>query len=255
MKQGEASSAFAFFTVGVEGANHEVLARISTRPPAKLRGLNFRDLFLWLSKSMRAVSESTPGDKVCSSRPAGPRSDRGTPCGSWSTAANRGRPTSNPVDLARTIAEPGSSARPCSPRVPTGPGCRAFATRLAGRGRWLPGAGGRIGARQGTAPGRGEIDSWVARAGERVFGEASALGVPARELAGTFLGAIVGDDWAAFVQVGDGVIVFDGEAGYDFAFWPDNGEYANATRFLTDDDYRDHLHIKIMDRHVRDSPS
>jgi len=44
--------------------------------------------------------------------------------------------------------------------------------------------------------------------------------------------------------------VFDGEAGYELAFWPDNGEYANTTRFLTDDDYRRHLRIDIVARQV-----
>jgi len=64
VKQGEASKSFAFFTVGVEGSNFEVLAKISTRAPVKLKGLNFRDLFLWLSQSMQSVSQSSPGDKV-----------------------------------------------------------------------------------------------------------------------------------------------------------------------------------------------
>ena len=64
VRQGEASRSFAFFTVGVEGANFDVLAKIATRAPVKLKGLNFRDLFLWLSQSMQAVSQSSPGDKV-----------------------------------------------------------------------------------------------------------------------------------------------------------------------------------------------
>jgi uncharacterized protein YegL len=64
VKQGEASKGFAFFTVGVESANFDILAKISTRAPVKLKGLNFRDLFLWLSQSMQAVSQSSPGDKV-----------------------------------------------------------------------------------------------------------------------------------------------------------------------------------------------
>ena len=64
VKQGEASKSFAFFTVAVEGANMDVLAQISTRPPAKLKGVNFRDMFLWLSQSMQAVSQSSPGDTV-----------------------------------------------------------------------------------------------------------------------------------------------------------------------------------------------
>lgn len=64
VKQGEASKAFAFFTVAVEGANMGVLTQISMRPPAKLKGVNFREMFLWLSQSMQAVSQSSPGDTV-----------------------------------------------------------------------------------------------------------------------------------------------------------------------------------------------
>ena len=70
VKQGEAAKSFAFFTVGVEGSNFDVLAKIATRAPVKLKGLNFRDLFLWLSQSMQSVSQSSPGDKV-SLPPAG----------------------------------------------------------------------------------------------------------------------------------------------------------------------------------------
>jgi uncharacterized protein YegL len=64
VKQGEAAKSFAFFTVGVEGSNFDVLAKIATRAPVKLKGLNFRDLFLWLSQSMQSVSQSSPGDMV-----------------------------------------------------------------------------------------------------------------------------------------------------------------------------------------------
>jgi uncharacterized protein YegL len=70
VKQGEAAKSFAFFTVGVEGSNFDVLTKIATRAPVKLKGLNFRDLFLWLSQSMQSVSQSSPGDKV-SLPPAG----------------------------------------------------------------------------------------------------------------------------------------------------------------------------------------
>ena len=64
VKQGEASKSFAFFSVGVEGSNFDILAKISTRAPVKLKGLNFRELFLWLSQSMQSVSQSSPSDKV-----------------------------------------------------------------------------------------------------------------------------------------------------------------------------------------------
>jgi hypothetical protein len=100
------------------------------------------------------------------------------------------------------------------------------------------------------APGREAIEAWVDAVRARVLEEASAKGVPPRQMACTLLGAVVGDAWGAFVQIGDGAIVFDGEAGYELAFWPDNGEYANTTRFLTDEDYREHLRIEIVDRRV-----
>jgi uncharacterized protein YegL len=71
VKQGEASKSLAFFTVGVEGANLDILAQIATRAPVKLKGLNFRDLFLWLSQSMQAVTQSSPGDTVPLPQPKG----------------------------------------------------------------------------------------------------------------------------------------------------------------------------------------
>lgn len=101
-----------------------------------------------------------------------------------------------------------------------------------------------------SAPTREAIESWVDAARARVLEEATASETMPRQLACTLLAAIVGETWAAFVQIGDGVIVFDGPEGYELAFWPDNGEYANTTRFLTEDDYRDHLRIEIVERQV-----
>ncbi len=64
VEQREAEKALSFFAVGVEGANFDILKQIAVREPLKLQGLRFRDLFVWLSASQKAVSRSQHGDKV-----------------------------------------------------------------------------------------------------------------------------------------------------------------------------------------------
>ena len=61
VKEGEEKKKFSFFAVGVDHANMQKLAEISVRPPLPLSGLNFRDLFIWLSASMTTVSNSIVG--------------------------------------------------------------------------------------------------------------------------------------------------------------------------------------------------
>lgn len=46
-------------------ANMDTLALLSPgRPPLRLKGLNFKEFFLWLSRSVSRVSQSTPGETV-----------------------------------------------------------------------------------------------------------------------------------------------------------------------------------------------
>ncbi len=59
--EGERQNGFQFFAVGVEGANFDILKQISPKSPLKLKGLQFRELFQWLSASQKSVSHSQVG--------------------------------------------------------------------------------------------------------------------------------------------------------------------------------------------------
>jgi uncharacterized protein YegL len=60
----EANKRVAFFTVGVENANMMRLSQLAVRTPLKLKGLNFIEMFVWLSASMSAVSHSQVDEQV-----------------------------------------------------------------------------------------------------------------------------------------------------------------------------------------------
>lgn len=64
VKQAEADNRVLFFSVGVQGADMETLKQISNNPPVLLNGLDFRDLFQWLSNSMKRVSGGKIGEAI-----------------------------------------------------------------------------------------------------------------------------------------------------------------------------------------------
>ncbi|MCF8450239.1 MAG: VWA domain-containing protein [Taibaiella sp.] len=68
---GESAKSFAFFAIGVESANMEILKQISVRAPLKLKGLMFREFFMWLSASMKMVSSKNPGSNINLLPPSG----------------------------------------------------------------------------------------------------------------------------------------------------------------------------------------
>lgn len=52
-----------FFTVAVQGADITQLMRMGFHTPLRLDGLKFNELFVWLSRSMQAVTSEKGGGK------------------------------------------------------------------------------------------------------------------------------------------------------------------------------------------------
>lgn len=61
-----------FFGIGVQNANLDSLKQISGSPERvfKLQGLNFKELFQWVSSSLSSVSSSRVGDKLKLDKPS-----------------------------------------------------------------------------------------------------------------------------------------------------------------------------------------
>jgi len=89
------------------------------------------------------------------------------------------------------------------------------------------------------------VTSWVVAIRQRIGQAAEAEGLTSRDFACTLLGAVVGTNTAAFFQVGDGAIVIGDGDDFSPVFWPETGEYANMTYFVTDEDALGHLRVEI----------
>jgi len=83
---------------------------------------------------------------------------------------------------------------------------------------------------------RGLASTWIENAAEAVQLAANEEGLALREFACTLLAAVISEEHALFLQIGDGAIVFwgHGEDDWCIASWPQHGEYLNTTRFLTE---------------------
>lgn len=64
LREAEVKNRLLFFSVAVKGADMNTLKQISMRPPVLLNSLDFRDLFMWLSSSMKRVSSGKIGEAI-----------------------------------------------------------------------------------------------------------------------------------------------------------------------------------------------
>jgi hypothetical protein len=103
----------------------------------------------------------------------------------------------------------------------------------------------------GLAEGRGDVDVLLREAAAlargSIMADADQEGAALRDYASTLLALVLTPQGGAAMQIGDGVIVVsEGDNEWCWVFWPQRGEYANTTYFLTDENALDQLKIEVL---------
>jgi len=103
---------------------------------------------------------------------------------------------------------------------------------------------------------RQHAEELVGRLAARLERTARRAEARPRDLACTLLFALLGPEGAVFAQLGDGAIVVAAadapEHDYRCVFWPQRGEYANETRFVTEPDAATALEFEYRPGPVRE---
>jgi len=97
------------------------------------------------------------------------------------------------------------------------------------------------------------VEDWLSRVRAEIRDHAETDGLSPREFACTILGAVVGSNRAAFFQIGDGAMVVsnrDEPDDYGWVFWPQHGEFANQTNFITEDNALEAVEFELEERCV-----
>jgi len=99
---------------------------------------------------------------------------------------------------------------------------------------------------------RKTVENWIRTFQHEISRTASAMSLKPRDYACTLLAALIAPNHAVFFQIGDGSIVVSDaeEQSYGHVFWPERGEYENATFFATDRGFAANLRFESVRRNV-----
>lgn len=109
----------------------------------------------------------------------------------------------------------------------------------------------------GIADRRSDFDNLLREAAilarKAITAEADREGTSLQSYASTLIAVVLTPDGGGALQIGDGVIVVsDGSDEWYWVFWPQRGEYANTTNFLTDDDAIYRIEIEVFSGLITD---
>lgn len=98
---------------------------------------------------------------------------------------------------------------------------------------------------------RSVMVEWLKGVREQIADIAAEAEAEMRDYAATLLVTVLGPNYAAFGQIGDGAIVVPtDEQDWTWIFWPQHGEYANTTYFVTDNDALEKLEFDAGPRTI-----
>lgn len=111
--------------------------------------------------------------------------------------------------------------------------------------------------KEGLRENRTDFDALLREAAVKartaITADAEREGIALRDYASTLLAVVLTPHGGGALQVGDGVIVVgNGNDEWCWVFWPQRGEYVNATYFLTDDDAFNQLEAEVFSGIVTD---
>jgi len=84
-------------------------------------------------------------------------------------------------------------------------------------------------------PSDATIDSWIDQARDSIFFSASNRALTPRDFAATLVCVISDGDETVIIHIGDGCAVLNDGKEWIAPSWPDHGEYASTTFFVTDE--------------------
>ena len=88
------------------------------------------------------------------------------------------------------------------------------------------------------------VIGWCESSREKIRTTADSRGCQVRDMATTLCAAILTPTGSIFFQIGDGAITVGNNGVYGVVFWPQSGEYANVTNFLTSETFRNEIEFQ-----------
>jgi Protein phosphatase 2C len=96
---------------------------------------------------------------------------------------------------------------------------------------------------EGSAPLEAAIQSAVEAVRTRLADLAASRQLALHDFSCTLVGCVVSPGGGCFFQIGDGFAIAQGAAGDSVLSQPENGEFADETYFVTDEDWKNHLRL------------